>query len=315
VLAFAAQQEKCALLCGESQFVRLHAFKSLLRAGRMFAVLSAYIDDSASNDGRVLCAGGWLCHDDDWEPIEDEWESRVEMERRNSVKKGFPPISRYHAADCSSLRGEFDRSKGWDNERQRRFTKRLIETITSKRKHLIIGFALSASMDNFQIAYRNRKIAEKNVYRHLLLQFGVLVGEFMAAHCPDERVSIFYDHVLSEPARYAYLTLKDDDCPYHDLYVTMAPLTWKDAIALQPADLLAYEGQKAAHLALSIDDDKKLQAKFRKSLRAMLGGNAILKSQHYGNVFKTVLELRRKGLLIPGTSLPRQSRQALHKYQ
>lgn len=86
----------------------------------MFAVLSAYIDDSASKGGRILCAGGWLCDDDDWNAIESEWWSRIEMEQRNSIRKGFPPISRYHAADCSNLVGEFDRAKGWDNKRQRR---------------------------------------------------------------------------------------------------------------------------------------------------------------------------------------------------
>lgn len=89
--------------------------------------------------------------------------------------------------------------------------------------------------------------------------------------------------------------------------------TWQDCIALQPADLLAYEGQKAAHLALDIEDDKELQAKFRKSLRAMLGGKANLKSQHYPTFFKTVLKLRSKGLLITETSLPRHLRQTLHK--
>jgi hypothetical protein len=279
----------------------------------MFAVLSAYIDDSASKDGRILCAGGWLCDDDDWSAIEKEWEDRVEMERRNSIKKGFPPITRYHAADCSSLVGEFDRAKGWDNERQRRFVARLIEIITKKRKHAVVGFALSASMDNFEIAYRTRRAAEKNVYRHLLMQFGVLVGEVMARNFSDEKVSIFYDHVLGEPARHAYISLKEDDCPYHDFYVTMAPRTWQDCIALQPSDLLAYEGQKAAHLSLGIDDDKELQARFRKSLRAMLGGKAVLKSQHYTNFFKTVLELRRKGLLMPSTSLPRHLRRSLSR--
>lgn len=235
------------------------------------------------------------------------------MESRNSTNKGFPPISRYHASDCSNLRGEFDRSKGWDNERQRRFVRKLIQIITAKRKHPVVGFALSAPMGNFQIAYRNRKAAEKNVYRHLLMQFGVLVGEFMAANCPDERVSIFYDHVLSDPARHAYISLKGDDCPYHDFYVTMAPITWRDAMALQSADLLAYEGQKAAHLSLGINNDKELQAKFRKSLRAMLSGKAILKSQHFQTFFEQTLELRRKGLIMPATSLPRNLRQKLNK--
>ncbi len=271
-------------------------------------MLSSYIDDSASKDGRVLCVGGWLCTDDDWTSITNDWRGRIEMEKRNSIKHGHPPITRYHASDCSSLVGEFDRSKGWDNDRQLRLVKRLIEIITKRRKHPVVGFALTASMDNFHIAYATRKAAEKNVYCHLLLQFGVLIGEVMQNRFPNDKVSIFHDHVLAEPSQYAYAALTADDCPYHNFYVTMAPRIWQDCLELQPADLMAYEGQKAAHLALRIEDDRELQAKFRKSLRAMLGGNATLRSQHYPHVFKTILELRRKGLIVPVASLPRHLR-------
>src|SRR5262249_9974035 len=108
-------------------------------------MLNSYVDDSASKDRRVIGVGGWLCTDEDWRPIASEWRSRIEMEQRNSIKHGFPPITRYHAADCSSLVGEFDRSKGWDNDRQLRLIKRLIEIITKKRKHPVVGFALTAS--------------------------------------------------------------------------------------------------------------------------------------------------------------------------
>jgi len=139
----------------------------------VFSVLSAYIDDSGSKDGRILCLGGWLCADTDWASIEAEWRSRIEMEQRNSINKGFPPIQRYHAADCSSLVNEFDREKGWDNDRQLRLAKKLIEILTKKRKEPVMGFAVSASMDNYRIAYPTHRAAEKNVYRHL--DFGTLI--------------------------------------------------------------------------------------------------------------------------------------------
>jgi hypothetical protein len=72
-------------------------------------MLTAYLDESYNN--RVFCVAGWILPEGSWIPFEDDWRNRIEMERRNSVKKGFPPIGRYHASDCSSLKGEFDHSR------------------------------------------------------------------------------------------------------------------------------------------------------------------------------------------------------------
>ena len=81
-----------------------------------------------------------------WIPFERDWNQRIEMERRNSVKKGFPPISRYHASDCNSFKREFARDKGWDEARQLRLSKKLLGVISKHRPH---GVVIGGSIEQF----------------------------------------------------------------------------------------------------------------------------------------------------------------------
>jgi hypothetical protein len=114
------------------------------RPSRVFCMLHAYLDESYNN--RAFCVGGWILPDKAWIAFEREWNQRIEMERRNSIKKGFPPISRYHAADCSSLRGEFAEDKGWDGARQLRLSKKLLGVIIKHRPH---GVVVGGSIEQY----------------------------------------------------------------------------------------------------------------------------------------------------------------------
>src|ERR1700733_9063248 len=46
---------------------------------------------------------------------------------------GYPPIDRYHATDCAGLYKKFSRKRGWDHERQIKFTKRICEILIEER--------------------------------------------------------------------------------------------------------------------------------------------------------------------------------------
>lgn len=264
------------------------------RTGRIFAVFSAYLDESKNSNAFVI--GGWLCSDDGWGPIEDEWQGRIEHEQRISVKHGFPPITRYHAADCSSLLGEFDRSKGWDNRRQLRFAKKLIEILGKRRRHPLAGIVVGASMSGWQKAYADRKRAEKNVYRLCMMNCALHIGELMDIHWPRERFSIFYEHgPFHDAAQNAFSALKAPDFRYRDMLVSVAPLRWQDAIALQPADFMAYEGMKAVNLAVKTGMTN-MGERMRKSLRALLGTRVGMTGWYFTNdVFEATVNWRQTG--------------------
>jgi len=139
--------------------------------------------DESYKSNRVMCVGGWLCLKETWKEIESRWTARVEHEQRMSVRKGFPPISRYHATYCASLKREFDRSKGWDEERQIRFVKQLIDIVGQIR---LIGIAVGCSLADTVGAFASHQEAEKWAYRICMMWCIGLIGELLDENWKDE---------------------------------------------------------------------------------------------------------------------------------
>jgi len=229
-------------------------------------MLTAYLDESYNN--RTFCVGGWILPEREWAPLENDWRQRVEMEQRSSAKKGFPPIRRYHASDCSSLLGDFDRSKGWDNERQRRFSKKLLSIISKHRPHgVVIGGSIELFLKHFP---EDRKRWRQTMYYFSIALVMNELNEIRKFHYPSEKITIFYDGgKLSPMATKAFSSLKNDgprdgeDVAQH--FVTMAPLGWEECLLLQPADLIAFEGMKR------VDGHLNGNSAIRRSFAALLG--------------------------------------------
>src|SRR5260370_24132111 len=148
-----------------------------------------YADESYNN--RVMCVAGWLAPDGLRDLIEGQWEQRIEYENRISKKKGYPAISRYKAADCSSLVNEFDRAKGWDEDRQIKFIKKLLQIIGRKR---LIGIGAGVCLDGYEKLYKNLKAAQRSMYRLCMMRCLHMVGQAMSEFWATERVTTFHDH-------------------------------------------------------------------------------------------------------------------------
>jgi hypothetical protein len=252
--------------------------------------------DESYND-RVICIGGWLAPDGLWEKIEPRWKNRVEHEKRISIKKGFTPISRYHAADCSSLLNEFDRPKGWDTDRQIRFAKKLIEIIGKER---LVGYVVGSSLKGYKTAYKDLDAARKGLYGVCMYNCLFLVGQDIDQFWPSERVTIFHDHGdFNGAAQSAFTAAKAKDFPYRNYFVTMAPRCWEDSIALQPADLIAYEGFKVIQADIQ-SDETLIEERMRKSLQAMFAWKIPLRVHYFrSGIFRALKHWRETGKLPP----------------
>lgn len=108
---------------------------------------SDYVDESYNQTS--FCVGGWLAVYYSWTDIETAWKQRIDHENRMSVKKGFPPISRYHATDCANLKNEFEESKGWSIPRQILMCKRLCKIIGQQRPAgiVVLGYEAMKRLD------------------------------------------------------------------------------------------------------------------------------------------------------------------------
>jgi hypothetical protein len=247
-------------------------------------MLEAYIDESYNN--RTFCVGGWVASTTKWAAIETPWIQRVELERRMSVKKGFPPISRYHASDCSSLRGEFDTSKGWDTARQIRFSKRLLDILAKGKP---IGIVLGGSVDDYLRHFSSdMKQWREGLYYLCICAVMDQIAQIMSTYFPNDKVTVYYDRGrFSGMASKAFHSIMDD--PRNDAiskyFVTMAPMGWEDCALLQPADLIAFEGFKR------VDGSLNGNEAIRKSLQAMLGSKIdVAIGRFTDEAFKVLIE-------------------------
>ncbi|MGD0199910.1 MAG: hypothetical protein ABSD27_04080 [Bryobacteraceae bacterium] len=173
------------------------------------------------------------------------------------MRLGLPRISRYHAADCASLHGEFE---GWDEERQISFSKHLIGIIA---KHKPFGMAFGASLEDYAAVFPELSEHQQRIqcYKFCADRCFNELALVMQRCFPNEGVVVFHDSGdFVAPAFEAFRHYETNP-----QFVSFAPLPWRRCPAMQPADLLAYEGVKLA--------DRRLQGDeyIRKSMQAIMG--------------------------------------------
>lgn len=247
-------------------------------------MLTAYMDESYS-DGNVMCVGGWLCDEKKWATIESQWQKRIDYENRQSAKRGLPPITRYHATDLNNYRNEF---KGWDERRAVLFTKKLIDILGRGKEPIMkpIGIACGVRVPhlvgNFPqdhpTIYKNHFAA----YRLCMIENLLVLSRTLATAFPDEKVAVIYDKgPFGGAAQSAFESFQESKVKRYEDVLTMAPVDGKKCIALQCADLFAYEGRKL------VTNPKQAEREFRRSLRRVIGNDNYLRVRQ---ITKDVLE-------------------------
>jgi hypothetical protein len=253
------------------------------RHSRVFAMLTAYIDESYNN--RTFCVAAWILPEPEWRALERDWKKIIERERQESIRQGFVPISRYHASDCSSLKGEFAEENGWDKIRATKLSKKLLGVII---KHKPKGIAMGGSVD----LYLKHFPDDRKVWRKCLYYFCVTLVinelDIIRKRCfPEDRISIFYDRgKLGGMADRAFCSLKDEPAliEVSRNFVTAAPMGWEDCLPLQSADLLAFEGMKR------VDGHIAGRQTTRKSFDALVGKNVDLTVAGFTDGYYKVLK-------------------------
>lgn len=234
-----------------------------LKLSQVYCVLKAYLDESYDN--RTMCIGGWLCNEDTWNGIETKWLQRIEYERRISVKRGEDPISRYHATDCANLKREFST---WDIPRQITLTKRLID-ILGRVRPKPIGIASGLPLKELRTARPDldEKLIKQAAYYLCMCDCFRNIGEAMDENFSEERVVVLHDFSkdFNRWALEAYEGMEHSKFPYTSYFKSIAPGHWQDFPALQPADLIAFEGFKLTA------QTKREEQDLRKSLQRVMG--------------------------------------------
>jgi hypothetical protein len=201
-----------------------------------------------------------------------EWEARIALENRNSAKKGFPPISRYHATDCANLKREFTQKNGWDIPRQVRLTKRLCAIFAQHHPQaIVIG---GAPEDVRSISTDDVK---EFMYSACLKMCLLEMAGVMHRH-PPGKVEIVFDrgpftHIATEA--FGAIQAEKENTREYDCLQTMEAQGWEDCPALQVADFIAYQGMHR------VDGSLRGRREIKKSLQALIGKRVPINIGYY----------------------------------
>ena len=205
-----------------------------------------YIDESA--DSKTFTLSCILTTPTKWRRIEQQWKQALRDTNKTLKKQGRRQISRYHAAACSSRRGEFE---GWSTDEQIVFSKKFIDII---KYNMLTVMAYSMPMDDFVAVFPERSENPQKEVCGLLLNFMmtqlILDIEKQTEGHPLKpyKIALIHDRSDRGGDMLAAFNGKKNDITFagRGHFTTIAPMGWEDCIPLQAADLLAYETFKDA---------------------------------------------------------------------
>jgi hypothetical protein len=208
-------------------------------------VFRGFIDESHDDAAvpKVFDLSCLVAYDNLWPWFELAWVKVLEDKNEELTKQGRPTISRYHAADCSSLKGEF---KGWSVDEQIEFSLKLFDVFRRHPVH-IHGFDMP-----LQLLVQEIPEAAKNpvgfAYVILLAMLMGQIGEGTLSLYPGDKITLHHDHCDYDGAlEDAFGQAVDErifDVKNWDRFISITPEYWQHCVLLQAADMIAYENFK-----------------------------------------------------------------------
>jgi hypothetical protein len=197
--------------------------------------------------------------------MERIWKLHLAAVNKKLKRLGRSPISRYHASDCSGRRGEF---KSWTHEERDDFVRGLLGIFKRTPLHTV---ALDVDLDDlcevFPEASHDRLKAAYFIMTMALIHS---LGEdyFGMSHGRPVKITLFHDRTANGKYDSTILqafnqTIVAPSFPFKGYFTTLASLSWESCVALQPADLLAFEAFKESE---GRGEDRQI----RKSLGALM---------------------------------------------
>ncbi len=202
-----------------------------------------------------------------WNEVRRAWKLQIDAVNRRLAREGRPIISRYHASACSGRHDEFE---GWSLDERDTFVRGLFGVINRSEGMHSVAYAIE--LDDLCEVFPEWADDRLKAAYGLLPRFVMYtVGEdlYTSGNGQPARVTLFHDRTGGD-GKYDPTILNGFNTlmnaprfRYKDYFTTIRPLAWQDCVALQPADLVAFESFKEA--------EAKLEArKRRKSFQALI---------------------------------------------
>jgi hypothetical protein len=211
----------------------------------LFVFLNGYIDESYNQ--QVFTLSCLVAKGKDWLEFSRKWKLVLNAWNKRLKSQGRPLLSRYHAADCSNLKGEF---AGWTPDEQRAF---VVELMRIFKSHPVDTVAYSVDLDEFKrIIPESLTEAQPDfggyIYGLTLKQMLYEITNRYGVPHPDTRLSLVYDRSsYAGIVQESFVQVTNDaSCEHRNIFTTCAMTGWEHCVPLQPTDLVAYENFKDA---------------------------------------------------------------------
>ena len=211
----------------------------------IFVILRGYIDESYNKDRTVFVLSCLLSTGSEWAHIVNKWKRCLRHKNKELVTAGRKPISRYHASESNARDNEFE---GWNKDELREFSIKLISILGGRGTDTA---AYCVNLNELRNIFMEKAKEDVLVPAYdLLTQYVVteLGSRYERVLDQNVKITLFHDWAGKYNAviSNAFSRLIDQpDFRFKSLFTTIAPLHWEDCIALQPADLVAFEMMKA----------------------------------------------------------------------
>jgi len=264
------------------------------------STFQGYIDESHDGAANLFTLSCIVATGKEWQETARAWKLHLAAKNKQLKREGRPLISRYHASQCNGRRGEFD---GWSDSERDAFVLGLFG-ILKRSTGGYHSVAYDVHLDELCEVFPEWAGDRMETAYAVLPKFVTwTLGEDFRNMSKGGRtkITLFHDRTGGD-GKYDPTVLKafnsqmnDPDFPYKDYFTTIAPLKWEDCIALQPADLVAFECMKQAKA--------KLEAKrMRKSFTALLDMDSF--GIHTKSFTKDILEKLRELMENKGQAAP-----------
>ncbi len=202
---------------------------------RMMAMLWFYCDesyDSPQNRPLNYCVAGLLGDEATFRKLESNW---LGINHRCGVKRS-------HAAPLNARDGEY---LGWDIRKQQQYSKRLLRAL-QKRGGALQVTSIGIHADSYRHLFSVE--AQERFGHPYIACFKMciaMLASYMRKLPEDHRLSVIFEqNELSADIVRAFNLLKTLDQELGSRLATCTPGQWDKHVALQPADLVAYESMR-----------------------------------------------------------------------
>lgn len=207
---------------------------------RYMVMLRFYCDesyDSKAKKPNSYVVGGFVSDEEAWDRIERQW----------AAKNKRVGVSRFHASHLNARDHEF---KGWTPQRSKRYVVDLLRILKRQKRRLQAVSVGILNKEYERIIPPESRIKFGSPYIVCFKEAVALLAEEMHRWWkPEDKFSVVFDQndFEKEALEVFYKMKANTTWPPHIHLAACVPGSWQEYIALQPADLIAYETFRLMH--------------------------------------------------------------------